>query len=229
VKVRSVTELSELIREDLAWRRKEIVAFHSLVLSAKPGARDALLRGAVAVLYAHWEGFVKGSARRYLSYVKFRKLSLGHLADCFVGLAARSHLHSLNVSGKAALHAALIKWLLDEWPKRAHLPAETVIDARSNLTVEVFQNILAAVGIPYRSEYAVREKPVIEKLVDMRNDLAHGEWRPVDVAAYEALHTQTDLLMSMLCGDIEAAAQNEIFRRTPTTAVAVVTTFGAET
>ena len=110
---------------------------------------------------------------------------LGGLADCFVALSLRGRLHELRESRKAVLHSTLIKELVEEWPKPGRLPAETVIDAQSNLNIEVFQNILATVGIPYRTEYAVREKPVIERLLDMRNDLAHGEWRPVDAAAYE--------------------------------------------
>lgn len=213
MKIRTLSDLSSRLRGDLAWRRKELVTFRGLVDSSAAAKKQALLRGAVAVLYAHWEGFVKTGARDYLTFVKSKRLALSELADCFVALAARSRLHNMQESKKAVLHATFITWFLSEWPKRAQLPPETVVDAESNLSVDVFKNILALIGVPYRPEYAVREKPVIERLLEIRNELAHGEWRTVDASDYESLQSETDRLMVWFCDDVEAAAITGTYKR----------------
>lgn len=127
MKIRTVSELSTVLRGDLAWRRKELVTYRGLVCGAEAAKKQALLRGAVAVLYAHWEGFVKAACQGYVAFVRQQRLNLCDLSNNFLALVARSHLHSLNESKKVLLHISFVEWFLGEWVSRARMPREFVV------------------------------------------------------------------------------------------------------
>ena len=98
--LRTPTDVSQFLRDDLAWRRKELRVYEDLVRTAETKARQACLRGAVAVLYAHWEGHVKTALQQYVSYVRMLRHSHSQLADSFVAMSAKQHLSSLAGSEK---------------------------------------------------------------------------------------------------------------------------------
>jgi len=70
MRARTLDDLSAFLRDDLAWRRKENRALQTLVHRSEASQKQAILRGAIASLYAHWEGFVKTSCRVYIEFVK---------------------------------------------------------------------------------------------------------------------------------------------------------------
>jgi hypothetical protein len=74
MKIRSVSELVDFLDEDLAWRKRELTTFRFLMGRSRPHEREAVLRAAVCVLYAHWEGFVKNGATGYVNYVALKGL-----------------------------------------------------------------------------------------------------------------------------------------------------------
>jgi len=75
-------------------------------------------------------------------------------------------------------------------------------------------------SLEYRTEYALREKPIVERLVRLRNELAHGGWQSIDPDEYEELYKEIDQLMGLLCDEIESAAATRRFKRTSSVKVA---------
>jgi hypothetical protein len=205
--------LQDTLDGDLAWRRKELHVYKTSVERAEAAKKQALLRGAIAVLYAHWEGFVRMAIQSYLEFVRQRRLKLGELSACFVALAAKARLHTMNQTTKAKLHVAFVEWMFAELDKRAQLPHGSSLRTRGNLSVEVFQNILNAVGLPYRGEYALAEKPIMERLLELRNELAHGEWQTVDEADFEQLYAEIEKLMVTLRDEVGNAAALGSFKK----------------
>lgn len=213
--LRSLNDLHDFLNGDLGWRRKELYVYKAIVASAEAAKKQAMLRGAIAVLYAHWEGFVRVAAQAYVEFVRQKRLRLGELSTPFVALAAKSHLHTMEQTTKARLHVAFVEWIFSELNKRAQLPQGTRLRTQGNLSVEVFQNILNMVGLTYRSEYALAEKPILERLLELRNNLAHGAWQKVDEAEFDQLYTEIEKLMVILCNEVENAAGRGSFRRSP--------------
>ena len=185
------------------------------MLAADASKQQALLRGALAVLYAHWEGFLKHVGRIYLSYVRLRRPNLNNLAPCFAAMVARGRLRSLDESNKIRLQVQFVDWWAQEWQRRASLPSDSAINVGGNVTVVVFQNLIYQLGLPYRVEYSLREKPVIEHLVEVRNKLAHGEWREVALREYIELQDKIDEMMTWVCDDIETSASTRGYLRRP--------------
>src|SRR5580704_7767577 len=95
--VRTIEELADRLDEGMAWRRIELQALKAAVSDAEkqsPGSplSRALARSGVAMLYAHWEGYVKDSCTAYVEFIAKRRLRCDELSD---GLL-RSVLESLG-------------------------------------------------------------------------------------------------------------------------------------
>lgn len=213
MRLRTLDELSTTIRDDLAWRRKEIVAFESVVRQVDPGKRQAVMRGAVASLYANWEGFVRFAASAYLEYVRIRRLSWSQLTHEFIALAIRSRINAAASSNQLDSHVVAAKFLIDEWHCRASLPKSDVITVGGNLSARVFQSIVVGLGLVYRDEYRSIEKSVFDSLLNARNQLAHGEWQLVEQDDYDRYRKDIQTAMELFCASIEDAARDSQFMK----------------
>ena len=69
MRIRSQYELSEYLSGSLSRRKREVTTIKFLVSRARTHEVEPLLRAAICLLYAHWEGFVREAATAYLSYV----------------------------------------------------------------------------------------------------------------------------------------------------------------
>jgi hypothetical protein len=213
MRTRTLDELSRFLREDLAWRRKENNVLRAAVLRSEAAKKQALLRGAVAVLYAHWEGFVKTAYTVYLDYIRMRRLRNSELCHELLGLALKLRLQSCD-PGRCDSHADFSNWLLGDWTHRARLPDSKDLFGTSNLNSAVFKSFVKGLGLPYEDAFATAEKSVINPLLENRNHLAHGEWLLVNEKEYEQLFVWTNRLMTLVCDQVEEAAEKSSYRRT---------------
>ena len=95
--IRTTDELINRVGVELIWRRKELSELKGLVQETQGQLRSrVIIRSAVALLYAHWEGFVKKSSSYYLEFVSSHRLPYGRLASNFVALTLKSKFNELN-------------------------------------------------------------------------------------------------------------------------------------
>ena len=66
MRIRSLDELNRFLDNDLAWRKKELTTINFMVSRSREHERGILLRAAICVLYAHWEGFIRNAATSYI-------------------------------------------------------------------------------------------------------------------------------------------------------------------
>jgi len=57
------------------------------------------------------------------------------------------------------------------------------------------------------------EKPVVDALVRIRNNLAHGEWQLVNESEYDQFVIWIERLMLRVCEQVEDAVANSTYRR----------------
>src|SRR5437867_1425336 len=85
----TVEDIEDALDNSLGWRRIELQALKGAIVDAErrspnaPLAR-ALGRSGVAIVYAHWEGFVKDACQFYVEYVAKRRLLCSELNDGFL-------------------------------------------------------------------------------------------------------------------------------------------------
>jgi hypothetical protein len=210
--IRSLDQLVQFLEEELAWRKRELTTLKFMVDKARPHERVLLLRAAVCLLYAHWEGFVKAATTGYVSFVATRGLRYQDLTPNFVALGLRSDIAQAGRSNLPTLHTALTTQLMAGLSENANIDWEQSINTRSNLNSDTLNEILCVVGLD-ATEY-LSKKPIIDqRLLGNRNPVAHGEQRPgIEPDDYVALHDDIIQLVERFRNDIENAAATNSYR-----------------
>ena len=197
--------------DDLAWRRKEVIELRSIARSAKAKKADVHVRAGVAMLYAHWEGFIKNASNAYVVFVSALGIKTRELQDSFVALSMKAKLAQMDDSGKSSVAVPAIAHLMSILDKPALLPAAG-ITADGNLKSEVFVNIAGWLGIDV-ARYTARFNLIDETLLASRNKIAHGEYLNISPQRFDSLAEEIMELMIWFKTDLENAAACRSFQR----------------
>lgn len=212
-KIRSLLELQEEMASDFAWRRKELHQLKSVVIANPlPPKRDMCIRSAVALLYAHWEGFVKKIGTSYVKFVASQRLRHDSLAPNFLAMAAGTTISNAAGCTKFQVRMAVVNFFREMANTRSNLPWRSGVNTKANLNSEVLRDIVTSLGLDY-SKYQTKEKLIDEKLLSNRNKIAHGQYLSLAHAEYLALHDDVMDLMQAFYDDIESAANQGQYLR----------------
>lgn len=197
--------------DEMAWRQKEIVELRALAMAALGKRANVHVRAGIALLYAHWEGFIKNSANAYINYLSHRGEMTRDLQDCFIALSIKSKLTAMGQSGKSSVAVPVVKHLLASLDLPVSLP-QAGISADSNLNADVFVNIAGWLGFD-TSKYSSRFPLIDESLLGARNKIAHGEFLTINASRFASLVDQVIELMQWFKTDIENAVALAAFRK----------------
>jgi hypothetical protein len=210
-KVRTLTQLQTALDSEMGWRIFEISAFRLASKGAGTQQR-ALVRGGVAMVYAHWEGFIKTSSELYLNYVNNQGLRYCDLKNCFIVFGLKSRLSLIVDSRRSKLNIEALDFILSEINKPAKMSLGSAIDTESNLTSIVFSNIAQSIDIPL-DKYETKFNLIDESLVKRRNSIAHGEYLDINQAQFIDLVDEILTLMRLYKKDLENAASLSSYKR----------------
>ena len=210
--IRSLTQLSEVLEEDLAWRKRELITINFTVDNARHHQRGPLLRAGICLLYAHWEGFVKTAARGYVSYVSHQGLRYRHLTPNFVALGMRQEIREAGQSNQPSIHTKLVEMLMSDLSENSNLDWQNSINTGSNLNTERLTEILTLLGLD-STNYLSKGQLLDQKLLANRNLVAHGERVEIDANDYDLLHTEIIRLADQFNTDVQNAAATGQYRR----------------
>jgi hypothetical protein len=216
MKIRTLNELDDRIREDFTWRRHEIQFFDQQLAAASTTAARSLLRASVALLYAHWEGFVKNSCHFYLCYIASLRLETNKLSPEFAALSLRSILNKAIDTRSAALHIDMVIEFRDSNSSRSKVPtSRDAIQTKSNLSFPVLQNILLSIGVD-STIYEHASDLINQQLVDSRNKIAHGQNDYIERPEWQELRTAVLTIMESIGDEIvNNAAQKRYLATQP--------------
>ena len=213
-KIRTADELSNFLDRELSWRKKEIIT----IKFQHDGARDhqavMLRRAGIALLYAHWEGFVKTSGTAYVEYVSQQNLRYRDLRPGFLALAVKAQLEQAADSHKGRLLRPIAEFFVTRLDEKAKLISATAVQTKSNLSAERLRDIVAVLELDYRP-FELLEKPIIERLVSQRNKIAHGQFLEVDAPEFATLQHHTLGMLDEFRWQVENAAWTRGFLLIP--------------
>lgn len=217
-KIRSVEDLQQKLDNELAWRKKELAIMKSLV-PAKSSSKmpsteitNCYIRCGIALLYAHWEGFIKAAGNFYLEYIISQKLQYVELANNFIALAAKRFLNELDAADRVTAHMSVTEFFLTGLANKCSYLSE--IETKSNLSSEVLREIAYILGLDY-GEYETKANLIDETLLKNRNYIAHGNYVPINIGTFIALHRTVIDLMVLFANQISNAASTQAYRRVP--------------
>ncbi|HWM93774.1 MAG TPA: MAE_28990/MAE_18760 family HEPN-like nuclease [Thermoanaerobaculia bacterium] len=216
MKIRSRENLVDIVGADLAWRKKELSILIGTVgrYQRQPIIEETLLRSAIPILYAHWEGFVKVTAGAYLEYVGRKGVPYAELSAPFVAWAVRSELRRVGETQKVSRLIGTVSLLADRSTEASQLPWRAGVETKSNLNSDVFRDIVISLGLDY-SPYESKEKLVDGTLLHYRNHIAHGRGLYLDFSRYSELHREILDLMETFRNQVENAALMGHYSRIP--------------
>lgn len=213
--IHTPNDLDDRLSEDLAWRKKELSVIKGLIetRSFEQNKRNALIRSGIALLYAHWEGYIKCAASAYLEFVSRQKqLKYCDLTYNFVAIAMKKRLDEASSTNQSTIHNEVIRFLFESMEQRIEIPRNDVIKTGSNLSSSILQQIMGLLGIDYQP-YSMKQVLIDEKLLKKRNQIAHGEFLDVDVESYQELHNEVINMMSLFRDQIENHAIQKLYMR----------------
>ena len=195
------------ITEDRSWRLKEISDLKTAANRADGNLRRVLLRGLTTICYAHFEGYVRFAARKYLEYVAIRKFKYGNLDRQFLRNYFLPRLAALSTSKTSIPERCA---LLDEILNASDRPFSRVnadlVNTKANLNFEVLSDICLICCVP-KATFADKATFVDVFLLKRRNEIAHGEDTFVAIDDLDELTQQTVAMMRAF-GD---ALENHVY------------------
>jgi hypothetical protein len=207
VKIRTTEELIDAIATDLSWRRKELTDIRYLLqqASGNRSRQDLMTRAGIALLYSHWEGFVKAAAKAYLEFVAMQRCKNSELARCMLALTIRTRLNAASASKKISTHLELVDFFRSSMRQRSVLPYKSAINTESNLSSTVFFEILSTLGFD-TEDYESKAHMIDNHLLAKRNQIAHGSVLDVSVDDFLRIFEGITALMNGFRNQVENAA-----------------------
>ena len=205
----SEEDFSSQITEDRSWRLREISDLKIAILRADNNLRRVLLRALITICYAHWEGYIRFAARKYLEHVALRRLQYGDLDRQFFRNYFLPRLLAISASkASIAEYCGLVDEILDSADRRFSRVNEDLISTKANLNFSVFSDICLVCGVPTQS-FTDKATFVDVVLLKRRNAIAHGEDTFVEIEDLDEITNETVAIMRGF-GD---ALENHVYLR----------------
>lgn len=192
-RLRTKSQFFSYLDDELQWREKEVRLLGQEVSKATGFWQRTLIRCATALLYAHWEGFVKNGTEALINFVAAQRRPFKELARVYWAIEARKKLRNFG-SEPAGERLRSLDSILGMAAVRPRFTGAKSIDTESNLSSKVFRRIAETVGFD-TSFYETRSLLIDKSLVDSRNHIAHGECVAPPPEAYLKLQEE---VLSML-------------------------------
>lgn len=176
MKIKTEEQLEDALDQDLCWRKKELTTLKFSVSSARNHQKEVLMRAAIAMFYAHWEGHVKYCAKVFLCYLNGQAYSCANMTDNFTQLTLAERFKEGFSIKKFESQKAIFDYIISKKTESFFVNENTVIDTESNLKHDVILNIMSQLGLD-TSAFELKKHFIDSKLVGYRNGIAHGEQR----------------------------------------------------
>jgi MAE_28990/MAE_18760-like HEPN len=191
----TAADFSAQITQDRSWRLKEISDLKTATYRADKNLSRVLLRALITVCYAHWEGYVRFTARKYLEHVALRRIQYGNLDRQFLRNYFLPRLAALSTSKTSiAGRCAMVDEILNSSTCRFSRLNEDLVNTKANLSFDVFADICLVCGVPMQS-FADKATFVDVVLSKRRNAIAHGEDTFVAVEDLDEITSETVSIM----------------------------------
>ena len=206
MKLRTLSHFEDAVAKETAWRRLELTTLLFNVRDSRRSKMQVSLRAGVAMLYAHWEGWIKAVGELYVEYVDQQRLKFSQMSAPFLGNALKRRLSEVDQANAAVVHTEFADFLLSGGlDTRAKLSANAV-RTEANLSSRVLLDITTKLGLSYKP-YELLATLIDERLVGARNSIAHGEYLEIDASQYEELHTKVVQMLNAYTQDVLGAAR----------------------
>lgn len=213
MKIRTLEELSDHLDGQEAWRKRELAFVHRLLLSraGTPG-EASLVRSALALLYAHWEGFIKAAGDAYVHFISRQSLRYDQLASPFLAVSLKGRLLQTGGSERTSAYLAVAEFVTEGLGDASRLPRKDAVNTRANLNSEVLRDVVAELGLDF-APYETKAHLIDQRLVKNRNRIAHGKYLQIGRPEYLEVYKEVLGLLDLFRKQIQRAAEAKAYLR----------------
>ena len=213
----SVEQLIAKLDRRYSSRRRELTALDLSIQSADSDiTARTLLRASVPIMYSHWEGFVKESAGLYVEHAYSQNKTGNELNSNLVALAVKGKMIAALKSRKTSEYEVVVKEIIRLLEKPVPVQVDAPIDTESNLSSKVLREVFRSIGLDFRGFWETQSTFIDRELVKLRNEIAHGEMRPVTRETYRALSDFIRTALELFKRSLEEAALNKVYLKVTT-------------
>lgn len=209
MKIRTIEKLQDVLDDDFAWRKKELINFQMMIHSTK---NRTICRMGLALLCAHFEGFIKKSANYYIVFVASQNLKISELKINFAAISCKGSFNSYCETNKISLYSSILHNFLDCYENRnfrVHYSQESsIIKTGGNPLSLVFKEILNSIGLDF-SIYETKQKYIDTDLLSNWHGIVHGEKVFISEAEFDETLRNILEIMELFKNQILDAAINE--------------------
>jgi len=167
--------LSSQMDADFTWRLKELSDLKATIRRVDESVRGVLLRAFVALIYAHWEGYIRFCAIKYFLHISIKRKKYYELHGQFYFNSFLTRLDAFFRSRAGVQEKCqFLDEVLNSRTKRFANFSTVLIDTKSNLNTDVIRDICTICAVD--SDEFEKERVFIDIFIlKRRNEIAHGE------------------------------------------------------
>lgn len=174
-------KLEEILLQDLAWRKKEMLSLKILVERDEVN-EPILLRAGIALLCAHFEGFIKRASNCYIGYVAEQRQLYSDLKENFAAIKMEKEFKSCAKSDKHSVHKKLLLMhdsLTTKKFAEKYDENNPFISTHSNPSSTELKEILDTLGIE-SNIFETKATYIDSSLLEKRHHVVHGDRSDLD-------------------------------------------------
>lgn len=206
MKIKKLEKLQDLLDQDMAWRKKELIDIKLLIHSTQ---NPTLCRVGIALLSAHFEGFIKQAANYYVVYVASQNLKLSDLHTNFTAIHSGKVFLPCAGSDKITVYQKAIDKFLENYSTKSfqvrYSPENPVIKTEGNPSSSVVKNIFDSIGLDF-SPYETKTNYIDADLLSNRHDVVHGNRVYISVDDFDNTFKVITEIMEQFSAQILSAA-----------------------
>lgn len=205
----SMNKFYDKVENEYSWRRKEIFNLERIIKRENnEEVKNNLIRATIVLLYAHLEGFIKESSMLYIYHLSLKKINLSELPE---EIKALFIINNFNLTSGINFRKVvdLVKEI-ESFDKTAFTISKSYkVNTKSNLNFKVFSEILTIIGLDEKNY--INKKGTVDLLVELRNNIAHGEYREVSEVILDGFKTDIEILLQQYKDEIQNLAMTKSY------------------
>lgn len=213
MKIKTIEKLEEKLENELLWRKKELIDIKSLIEDNKNNIdKSILIRSGIALLCAHWEGYIRYVANMYIVYISNFNIKTKELRGNFLALSLKKDILNSGITEKTSVHNKLISKIELVRENKFYIKYtddNRIITTNSNLSYDLFNEILESISI--ENKYQLKKNYIDYNLLKRRHEIVHGEKTEFEI---EDFISTFEIIMQILEDfkyQVIYAAENKLF------------------
>lgn len=211
MKIKKLEKLQDLLDQDLAWRKKELIDIKLLIHSTK---NPVLCRVGIALLSAHFEGFIKQAANYYVVHVASQNIKISDLHTNFAAIHSGKLFDQCASSDKITVYQKAINDFLNNYDNLnfqvRYSREHPIIKTESNPSSTVVRNIFDSIGLDF-SPYETKANYIDADLLSNRHGVVHGERVYIEISDFDSTFDTITEIMEQFADQVMTAAINKSY------------------